>query len=238
MDILQGFKNLASLFTKGSTNNGVFGFVAPTSMPAMNEREFLKAYRGWVYACTDKIANRMADIELLFQKKNKDGDWETVNEGHQAMQLLYDVNDFMSFGELMYNYSAFQDLDGNTFWYLPRSVNDNQNNPKKPPLEIWPLDPSRMRVVKSEANFIAGYVYTNESGIDIPFDIPYILHFKRFNSKNMYRGMGTVEAAAIAIDTDTASAEWQRNFFSNAAMPAALLSAQGTLNQDQYKRIK
>ncbi|HZE87058.1 MAG TPA: phage portal protein [Methylomirabilota bacterium] len=222
--------NVTNLFKK-ELNTGIFGFFNSSAIPKMSEKEFLKAYRGWVFACTNAIAQRVADTELILQRKDKNGEWKDFTGDNEAMDLLRNVNDHMSYYDLAFGYSAFQELDGNSFWYMPKNAGGKIT-------ELWPLDPSRTQVVKSKDNFIAGYVFLNEVGIKVPFAPEEILHFKRFNSKSAYRGMGTVEAAAIAIDTDTFAAEWQRNFFGNSAMPSAVLSSVGTLNQEQYDRIK
>ncbi len=231
MSLFDGFKKLFTADTK-QANPAIFGFFSASAMPKMGEKEFLKAYKGWVFACTNAIAERLADIELKLEQKTKDG-WQEVdpNTSNTALDLINHVNDFQSFYELVYGYGAYQELHGNSFWYLPRSGNGKV-------AEIWQLDPTRVQVVKSRKDFIAGYVFTNEIGEKVPLDPDEVIHFKRFNPLNPYRGMGTVEAAAIAIDTDTYASEWQRNFFGNSAIPSAILSSEGTLNQEAYDRIK
>jgi len=231
MSLFDGFKKLFIADTK-QANPAIFGFFNSTSMPKMGEKEFLKAYKGWVYACANAIAERIADIELKLQQNTKDG-WQDLNpdDTNPALDLIHHVNDFQSFYELIYGYAAYQELHGNSFWYLPRSGNNKV-------AEIWQLDPTRVQVVKSRKDFISGYVFTNEIGEKVPIEPNEIIHFKRFHPLNPYRGMGTVEAAALAIDTDTFASEWQRNFFGNSAIPSAILSSEGTLNQEAYDRIK
>lgn len=222
---------LSKLFGRSekTINSSIFGFYANTTIPHMRENEYLKAYRGWVYACVNAIAEAFAEIELKLQQRTTDG-WKDVDED-PALDLLHRVNDFQTFLDLAYNTQAFLELDGNAFWYIPRNGN-------QVPSEIWLLDPTRTQVVKSKTGFIGGYTFTNEAGTQIPFQMSEIIHFKRFHPKNQYRGMGTVEAAAVPIDTDTFAAEWQRNFFGNSAMPSGILSSEGSLTPEQYKRIK
>jgi len=69
-------------------------------MPKMGEKEFLKAYRGWVYACINAIARPISEIEVKLEKKAKD-DWQEVDT-HPAMDILHNVNDFISYGDLIY----------------------------------------------------------------------------------------------------------------------------------------
>jgi HK97 family phage portal protein len=200
----------------------------------MGEKEFLVAYRGWVYACTNAIAQPLAEMELMLQKRIKKGKaygWETVQE-HEALQLLNHVNDWMTFADLKFYTAAMMEIDGNAYWYLPGAKSSGRK-----PVEIWPLDPTAVSVVKSKENYIDHYTFRNEAGADIRLEPSEVIHFMHFNPQNQYRGRGTVEAASLAIDTDTFAAEWQRNFFGNSAMPAAILKTTGKVSDEQYNRI-
>jgi len=225
MSLVDGFK---SLFTK-QVNAGIFGFFSPSAMPSMGDRDRLKAYTSWVFACVNAISERFVDMELKLQTMDKDGDWQDI-DSHPALDTLHFVNNFWSLNDLLFHAAAMLELDGNEFWYLVKSGKTVE--------EIWPLDPSKVNVVKSSTEFISGYVFRNERGVEIPFEPSEMIHFKRFNPNNPYRGMGTVAGAAIPIDTDKYASEWQRNFFGNSAMPSAVLQAEGKLSQDQYDRIR
>jgi HK97 family phage portal protein len=219
---------LLSPFQK-SVNTGIFSFFSPASLPHMTERQYLAAYKGWTYACVNAIAEAFAEIEIILQEKKKDG-WQPV-EDHKALDPLHKVNPFQSFLDLTYSTQAYLELDGNAFWYLVR-------NGGRAISEIWYLNPVQTHVVKDRTNFIKAYVFTTETGEKVPFEPEEIIHFKRFNPQNQYRGIGTVQAAAIPIDIDSFASEWQRNFFGNSAMPSGILSTEGTLTPEQYLRIK
>lgn len=228
LDFLKGLK--AQSPSSSSTNtNGLFGFFSPSSMPRMTEKEELKSFIGWVYACTDAIAERLADIDL-FLEYNKNGQWTRV-EKHPAMDLLHAVNPFTTFNDLFYATEAFQQLNGNTFWKIVYNKGGQ-------PCELWVLDPTRINSIKDKDKFISGYEYAPEGASKMIFRPQEIIHFKRFNPTDMWRGLGTVSAAALAIDTDKYSIEWQRNFFGNAAMPSGILSTDQVMQQDQYDRVK
>lgn len=211
-------------------NSQVFSFLLGSSAPDMKSSEYLAAYKGWVYTCTNAIAEAVATLDLKLQRLTGK-QWQDV-ESHLALTTLQDVNQFMSSRELIIATQSFLELDGNTFWYLPRGSATGK------PAEIWVLDPSRVSVVKSSQDFIAGYVLRNDKQQEIPFEVNEILHFKRFNPVSRYRGVGTVAASALAIDTDTYSAQWNRNFFFNSAMPSATLEMDGTMTQEQMDRVK
>ncbi len=211
-------------------NSNIFSFLFGNAAPDMKGAEYLGAYKGWVYACVTAIAEEVATIDLQLQQLTSNG-WVDI-PNHIALSTLSEVNPFMSSSDLFLATQSYLELEGNAFWYLPKG------KVTKKPAEIWPLDPSRVSVVKSASNFIGGYAVKNERGEDVPFSVDEIIHFKRFNPLKRYRGMGTVQAAALAIDIDTYSAQWNRNFFYNSALPSATLETEGTLTAEQYNRIK
>src|SRR5919199_3077777 len=218
-----------SFLPQKQLNTAMFQFFNPAAMPKMTERDYLRAYRGWVYAATNAIAERLTDIDLTLQTKTGKG-WENIEE-HDALDLVHKVNQHMSYYELTFGTFAFQELTGNMFWNMVKNKGGNLT-------EIWPLDPTRTWVVKDSEDYIGGYVFQNEKGDKIPFGTDEIIHFKRFNPKDPFRGMGTVEAAALPIDIDTYATEWQRNFFGNSAQPAGILTTDNTIEQEQHNVIK
>ncbi len=215
---------------KKQVNPGIFSFLFGLSPPEMKEIDYLKAYKGWVYSCVNAIAEEVATLKLHLMRKTSNGIQEIDN--HIAINLLHDVNSFMSSSELFLATQAHLELNGNALWYLPKGKIIQK------PAEIWILDPSRFRVVKNQQTFVSGYVYQNERGESVPLEITEVIHFKRFNPLNRYRGMGTVQAAALAIDIDTYSSQWNRSFFYNSAIPSGVIETEKTLTDEQFNRIK
>src|ERR1700712_3254051 len=138
-----------------SINNAIFGFLNPTAASHFREGQYLQAYKGWTYACVNAIAEAFSDIELTLQQKTKDG-WKDIPD-HPALELLHKVNAFQSFLDLTYATQAYLELDGNAFWYIPRNGN-------QAPAEIWYMDPTKVQIVKSDTNFIGGYIFTTDKG--------------------------------------------------------------------------
>lgn len=224
------FSRLFPKTNQKAVNGNPFSFLLGHTAPDMKTTDYLDAYSGWVYACTNAITEEVGVMDLKLQRKGRDG-WTDVDD-HIALGPLHSVNPFMSSDELKLATQAYLELSGDAFWWMPygRAV--------RKPLEIWLLDPARTTVVRHQTKFIGGYVYKNEKGQDIPLPVEEVLHFKRFNPRNRYRGIGTVQAAALSIDIDTYAAKWNRNFFFNSAMPSAVLEAEGTITQEQYDRIR
>lgn len=211
-------------------NSNVFSFLFGRAAPDYKTDEYKTAYKGWVYSCVNAISEDIGAIELSLQMLTRDG-WSNFDD-HLAIQTLRSANPHDTFSDIMTATQSFLELAGEVFWWTPRGKQTNK------PAQIYVLDPGRIQVVKSLTEYIGGYVYRAESGEEVPLKTEEVMHFKRFNPFNRYRGMGTVRAAALAIDIDTYSAEWNRNFFYNSAMPNATLETEGTLNKEQMDLIR
>jgi HK97 family phage portal protein len=197
-----------------------------------NDSGYLKEYKNWVFACVNARAEELASIKLELYSGDKE------IENNEIIQLLNDVNPNMTKYELFFGTQAFLDLTGNAYWYLARDK-DGAGKIK----QIYLLQADKMHIVPNKDNplIIEGYVYVN--GKDkIPFNPNEILHFKNFNPMggypNPHKGMGIVQSALWAIETDNEARTWNYSFFKNSAKPDGILSTEGTLSDAQYQRIK
>jgi HK97 family phage portal protein len=226
------------------------------------QKQQLLAYRDWVYAAARAIAEDVATIDfelyvnrtgtksaIVGQKmanpayaralktkiiKNIKGHNKPALEeidDHILLDLLYDPNPFMTKDEFIEMTVLHMELAGESFWYIFR-------NSAGVPIEIWPLMPNLVQIKKDPVKFIAGYAYITPGGNTLVIKPEDIIHHKYTNPNDLYRGMGTVQAASRAIDTDSHAADWNRNFFYNSASPDIVLEADGTLSDDTWKRLK
>lgn len=201
---------------------------------ALLSRNYLGEYKNFVYACVQARAEEVGNIQLKLMK----GDVEV--ESSDLMDLIDKVNPAMTKTELFNATQAFKDLEGNAFWYLARDAKG-----KGSILEIYPLRPDKVQIIPSKENpiMVGGYIFTQPDGQKIPFEAQEILHFKNFNPLGYHpfphRGMGVVEAAAWAIDTDNEARTWNYNFFKNSARPDGIITASGdaAMGQEEYQRL-
>ena len=198
-------------------------------------RKYLAEYRGWVFACVQARAEEVGNIDFELY------DGETEVEENELLDLLDRVNPTMTTADLMFATQAFLDLEGNAFWFLARDK-DGQGQIQ----EIWPLRPDLVQIVVDDTNplIIKGYVYTQPDQKKVPFDARDILHFKNFNPLGNHpfphRGVGIVQAASWAIDTDSEAQQWNFSFFKNSARPDGFLTmeGQGAISDEEYSRLK
>lgn len=218
---IPSFKDIKYLFTEKKFYLP-FGF---SNLFTYTERKGLDAYSGWVYACVNARAEEVANIKLHLYQNDKE------IENHPALDLLHNVNNFMSFYDLVLATQAYQDLVGDCFWALLKGNISGQVK------EIQVLRPDLVSIRSSAENPIVGYDY-NTGTETISFTPEEIIHFKTFNPKDQLRGMSVIEAARTAINTDNFSARWNENFFKNNAMPDFLMAIKGGITEEDFDKFK
>lgn len=198
--------------------------------PKMNTKEYLTTYgdNGWVYACTSKIANSVADTEIVAQKTLRNGNVKVVNES-QVVNLLNRPNPFQSGFEFRELSDMLLSLTGKCFWYIAK---DSAGTP----MELWIMGPQYVTIVPDSDNYIKGYIY-NATGENIPLNPDEVLFINLPDPYDMYGGVGPAQAAGFAIETDKYSNKWNRNFFFNNATPDTVILADD-LDDDSFERLK
>jgi len=203
--------------------------------PGKKSEDFLALYGtiGWLFAAVSKISESTAQTKWrIVHRRPSDDEGEEVAPGHPAQELLKKVNPFWTYYDLIQFTSMYMDLVGEAFWYF---VRDGAGQPAM----IWVLQPHRMYVVPSDnlVEFVSGYVYRSPLGMDIPLNVKDIIHFKRPNPLNMYRGLGPVQAAQYDMDTENFTAQYMRNYFFNSAAPGGFIKVPGGYDREQHERL-
>lgn len=203
---------------------------------ALQNKDYLREFRNWVFACVTARSEGIGNIELILNQNGK-----RIYE-HELLTLLNSVNPYMTKYQLFEATQAFKDLQGNAFWYLAREGKDGTGKVA----QIYPLKPDAVRIVTSKENPLAveAYLFRQPDGQVVKFLPNQILHHKnldpRANFPFPHLGMGIVEAAGFAIDTDNESRSWNLNFFRNGARPDGILYQDGEAASDpeQQKRLQ
>lgn len=197
------------------------------------KRQFLRLYRGIVWACINAIGDDVAKYQPIFNRKdNRNGKLTQVQ--HEFMQVLERPNSRMtSKFDLFFATQAFIELVGNAYWYL--SVEEKSRKVR----EIYVMRPDRVKIATDKkTGDVIGYTFRDDSGTEIPLDADEVQHFKTFNPEDDYQGIGTVEAGIIYIETEEDSAIFQRNFIKNQASPSGILTINGKIEKEQFNKVK
>ncbi len=192
--------------------------------------DFLNAYLYWTYACVSVIAENVASVGYKLYRKTKQGDLEEVIE-HPVLDLLRKVNPWMTEFELREMTQIHLELTGEAWWLLER-------NSLGEPVEIWPLIPAYVSVVKSEERFIDYIEYRPPNGEVLKIPAEDVIRLRCVHPFDYYRGWSATKAAALPLDIHQYAQEWVRNFFFNDATPSGILTTEQVLAKDDVKRLR
>lgn len=200
--------------------------------PLKKAKEYLEAHQGWVYSAVTAIAREVSAIELKLYKRKYVREKLEIEEiqDHEALSLLYSANQFMTFNQLIEITQTYLDLTGEAAWALLRSGKQID--------QIWPLRPDWIKVKPSSDKYIDSYLYSPGGTYqEIKFNPEDVIFMKYLNPLNPYRGKGAVQAASLAIDIDSYSSEWNRNFFYNSAIPYLFFKTEAKLTKEEIDRF-
>lgn len=198
----------------------------------LSPRDYLNKYTGYVYACISAIAESVARTEFFVVKEDEVKGTQRI-EKHEVNRLLNNPNPDLSGFQLREITQTHLELTGESFWYLA------MGELSKKPREIYLLRPDLMYVsFDKNTSLVNGYVLKKTDGTEVPFEKNEIIHFKMPNPANPYRGLGTVEAGLLYIQTEEYASTWSRNYIYNNATPAGVVSLPGTVEKDEFEKIK
>lgn len=195
---------------------------------------FIASYKSWAYACAWKNAISVAKTDInLYKRKivNNSEELDLITE-HPFIEVLNAVNPFSNKFELLTITELNLELTGNAYWWMPKSE-------LRVPYMIWNIPSHWVKIVPSKEKFVEGYVVqVPNSGKLIPFDEEEIIHFRFPSPFDIFYGTGPLFAAAYGLDLNEQIKTWGINFFMNNAQPSGVLMTDGSLNSEQYQRLR
>lgn len=192
-------------------------------------KEYLQEMRGWVYSAVSAIADEIGSIELKLYKTTKNGVEEIKD--HDILDSLYKVNNFTTKFDHFWLTTAYLELTGEAPWFLEKKGNKV--------VGIYFLQPDRIEPIPDKAQMIKGYRYDVGGGEKVTLQPEEVIFLKNPNPANPFRGLGTLQGAARAVDVDNYSEEWNKKFFENSARPDAILKVPtDTMTEQQKEKLK
>ncbi len=202
--------------------------------------KLLSANRGWVYRNNDAIAQEVSKMEFELYTVGLSGGEIVYNEvlSHPLLDLLDKPNAETVKTDAIYIIQSHKKLTGDAFWFKIRQngkvVALRSLPPDKIELDLQTPTPTDPTVIKN-------YIYKDTidgKKLDVTYDPKDIIHFKKPNPNNQFRGLGAVEAMADTIDLDNLTTETTKKFFQNGAITNFVLSTEAKITSDQLKRLK
>jgi len=226
MSLLQGIKQ--KFFKNFGTSTFFQNYLTPSSW---RRSEYLEQYEGIVHTCISAIAQRTAMIDFFAEKTNADGT-ELTTKNHELLRLLRNPNDHLSKYQLIEMTVTHLRLTGEAYWYFELGAVTRK------PKTIFMLRPDKMTPIVDDSDDIVGWIFTAENGKKVPLEADEVLQFKYPDPKDPKRGIGTVQAAMIYIQTETYASKWTRNFLFNNARPNGVLALDAKVDAAEFQKIK
>lgn len=173
----------------------------------------------WVFSALADIIGEVCATPLSVIRQGSLGN--PIRIDHPLEALIEKPNPFMTRVFLWAYTIMWMKLEGNSYWFL--SVNTRTNQVQ----EIWPLPSNEVTPVPSEDPrvFLSGYTYS-PGGREFFIPREFILHIKNLpNPTNFFLGLAELDAAKLAVSSDTAMSAWNESFYSkDHVMPSAIIN--------------
>lgn len=168
--------------------------------------------RGITYKAIDKIGMSLSVYEPLVEKKNGE-----MYETHPLYALSRQPNPRTNSSDFNHLVGMLYEIYGETFWYLAKGERTGKTK------EIYLLNPASMEL-KLNSSELVGYVLHKDNGEQVPFEPEEIIHDKRPNPFNPWRGMSVMERASQYIDIELVTTTFTLNYMRNNASPSGIVS--------------
>ncbi len=185
----------------------------------------------WISTAIDVISDKASITKLSIEQM--DGEDEVDIPNHPFEKLLRQPNPMMSRFEFIKAVVAYYKLNGNgVIWW-------NRPSATAIPVEAWIIPYNQIRPVPDGNMYLKGYIYTSDSGYELPLEPWEITHFKRFNPGNPFVGLSAIEAIQIGAMNDLRQQEFSSRLYgeNNGRLPG-ILAYGDTIPDDQWEKMK
>lgn len=184
-----------------------------------------------VYACIRKKCEAAADPEIVVEKKNSKGEWETI-EGHPFSALLEKPNPDDTFDTFLSAWVSSEECTGD---FYAEIVRDNGGVP----VALYPLDPCCMFPIPDAKGGIAKYEFRSGHGSVVELNPRDVLHRRKPDLKTRYFGLAPLKVALGSVDADQSQTDFTRAFFHSDGVPAGLLKVLNkTMSQEEAATLQ
>jgi len=267
VSILSWFKNL-STFSSGARYQSGFQIINSLfgRNKEVSDSSLVGRYKSWAYICATRNATRVASVPMRLYAARATGESRSRTASKSLSKLkrerLMKANPHLldnprikqaaeieeiivhPFNELMQNINPvrdrfetfeetqiFLDITGDSYWLL--EMNDSIGIPSN----IFLLPSQLVKIVPDKNRFIKGYLYGAgpEKQKLNPEDV---VHFRNPNPRDIYYGMGCLEAAVLEHDLADAMNTYEQALNSNMAVPPILISYDGNIQDGEMQRVE
>lgn len=191
---------------------------------------------GTLFSIVNRISNAVSrpDWNLYREPRTENGE-RTKVQRHVVLDLFQKWTPFHTRQESLEALQQHIELTGEGWIVISRHPDPRFHTL---PLEMWVIRPDRMAPVPHPDLFISGYVYTGPNGERVPLDVDEVIFFRMPNPLDPFRGMGAVQSILLELESASAVAQWNRNFFLNSAEPGGIIEVPNSLSDPQFQKLR
>jgi HK97 family phage portal protein len=191
---------------------------------------------GTLFAIVSRYANATAQVEWKLWRKSRSGLDEDRTQVRQHLALdVWSMPNAYSPGQLFREATQQHvDLVGEAWWVIDRNMFGW-------PESMWVVRPDRIAPVPSAERGVAGYVYTTPDGAQVPLEAENVIRLRQPHPGDpgpAGRGLGAVQTILAQVEAVHFSAQWNRNFFANSAVPGGIITVPETLDDRSFDRLR
>lgn len=200
--------------------------------------ELSASIRGTVFACLQHRANALANLDFKSYRMNNYS-LEELGQYHWTNELLKNPNPFFTRSQVFTYIENWLSINGNSFIWTP-------TNGYRVPLQMWVLNPTRVRVIKGSDTFVDGYIYQSAQEGNIAIPEKEMIHLARIHpaarqeeivGMNMF-GVGLVTAAMEYSNINNEVSEYLARLFKNNTVPPLIAKYPERMDDDEWQRLK
>lgn len=161
---------------------------------------------------------------------------ELFTDDHPCVKLFEEPNPFQDRAEFIESGQQHIDSIGEATILVEYIL--------KIPVRMWIIPPWKLTPVKADiigtpvkSKFLLGWIYTADDGQQISLAKEEIIQIKLPNPNDPWRGIGPVQAALTFLDSSRYSAEWNRNFFINGAVPEGVVQIEEAFSDEEFREF-
>lgn len=194
--------------------------------------------RGTVFACLQHRANALSATKFNTYKESN-FERSELGADHWASRLLSNPNPYFVRSQIYSYIENWLSINGNAFIWTP-------TNGYHVPLQMWVLNPTRVRIIKGSEKFIDGYVYQSAQDGNIAIPEKEMIHLARIHpaarpeeivGMNIL-GVGLVTAALEYANIDREVSNYLQRLFRNNTVPPLIAEHPDTVDMETWVKIR
>lgn len=159
-------------------------------------------------------------------------DWQEVTDEHPILRMLNRANPEYNGFDLTTLRIMYGELTGNAYHAV--IMNEKLGIPE----QLWPMPSQWVWVNPDRESFVKSYTYACPGNEELEFERDEVIHFKRPNPKDLFYGMGKVEAAWGTVKVNDAIHNMDVAMYENYARPDYAVVVKGPSSETSLDRFE